>query len=207
MRKTGKQLAYAPNRKSRLFPRENAAPKLIRLTRDAFFQQLGLTLRPVPGTAKKDHGLAGKMFPQPTLTFQHVKRDQRATGNRPLEEFLFGTDIHKKSVAVAEQGHGILRGQCFQHQKNRLLKSGTVRLTGQTHISRRNGPHGVPYHSQRRKVHPPFQPYSSRCTPGQGIRADALPPLTSGVRQSASVLWSAGPSARFPAISPASFCR
>lgn len=102
LRKTGKQLAYAPDRKARLFPCENAAPKLIRLARDAFFQQIGLVLRPVSGTAKKDDRLAGKTIRQPALTLQRIERDQRATGNRPFEKFLFGTDIHKERAAATE---------------------------------------------------------------------------------------------------------
>ena len=41
----------------------------------------------------------------------------------------------------------------------------------------------------------------------QGTQTDAPPSFTSGVRRTASAPWSAGPSARFPAIFPAGSCR
>ena len=50
---------------------------------------------------------------------------------------------------------------------------------------------------------PPAQAHAIK----QGTQTDAPPSFTSGVRRTASALWSAGPSARFPAIFPAGSCR
>lgn len=139
-------------------PCDESRPELIRLARGAPFQEIGLILRPASRAAKKDNRLAGKTAVQPALTFQFVEGNKRTAGNRPFEKFLFGTDIHKKSAAIAEERHGLLRGQCFQHQKNRLLKSGATNGTQTKRHPARARPVQVQYHSRRRKVHPSFRP-------------------------------------------------
>ena len=208
LRKTGQQLAYAPNRKSRLFPGENPAPKLICLARGASFQELGLILRPASRAAKKDDRPAGKTAVQPALTFQFLEGNKRATGNRPFEKFLFSTDIHKKGAAIAEERHGLLRGQCFQHQKNRLLKSGATNGTQTKRASRKGAARTSAIPLPTAEGPPLFPASPPKHTPRNGAsEPDAPPSLISGVRQTASALWTAGPSARFPAVFPADFCR
>ena len=141
LRKARQELAYAPNRKTRLFPCEDPASELVRLARSASFQELGLVPRPIPRTAKKDDRLAGKTAVQPVPALQCIEGNQRAAGDRPFEEFLFCTDIYEKGAAIAKKRHGLLWGQCFQHRKNHSLKSGErggVQAKRQGHAMRKS---------------------------------------------------------------------
>ena len=133
---------------------------------------------------------------------------KRTAGNRPFEKFLFGTDIHKKSAAIAEERHGLLRGQCFQHQKNRLLKSGATNGTQTKRASRKSAARTSAIPLPTAEGPPLFPASPPKHTPrNRASEPDAPPSLISGVRQTVSALWTAGPSARFPAVSPADFCR
>ena len=159
-------------------------------------------------SGKNHDRLAGKTAVQPALTFQFVEGNKRTTGNRPFEKFLFGTDIHKKSAAIAEERHGLLRGQCFQHQKNRLLKSGATNGTQTKRASRKSAARTSAIPLPTAEGPPLFPASPPKHTPrNRASEPDAPPSLISGVRRTVSALWTAGPSARFPAVSPADFCR
>ena len=125
--------------------------------------------------------------------------------DRPYSASCFPS--HKKSAAIAEERHGLLRGQCFQHQKNRLLKSGATNGTQTKRASRKSAARSSAIPLPTAEGPPLFPASPPKHTPRNRASADAPPSLISGVRRTVSALWTAGPSARFPAVSPADFCR
>ena len=158
-----------------------------------------------PERQKKTTGLPEKRLSSPSPRSNASRGTSGQPGIARLRNSFSVRTSTKKGATIAKKRHGLLWGQCFQHRKNHSLKSGErggVQAKRQGHAMRKSdaapkggraiAPSGFSRPSARHKTGHP-----NGCPPS----------FTSGVRRTASALWSAGPSARFPAIFPAGSCR